>query len=247
LSSQPDDLSIFTLEELRELRASAESAFKEVYRTVVGLPEAEWPAARLLHLAQLRQRMQRFDETIGLAEGQAQPGGGGVAADALAEPTSAAHPAAGEVRCFISYAHEDENMRRELVKHLALLRRVGALVVWDDRGILPAEEWARKLDEWLDSSDLVIALISPDFMASDYCYKVELPRALERSKLGKTRLIPVLCRPAVWKSESLSRLQVLPTGARPISEWPNTDLAWVDVATGIMRTVAAIQAGPGRR
>src|SRR5437870_4397876 len=86
---------------------------------------------------------------------------------------------------FYSYAHEDEALRVELVKHLSILQRVGLISSWDDRQIVPGTEWAREIDTHLNSASIILLLISPDFLASDYCYSVEMKRALERHESGE--------------------------------------------------------------
>jgi internalin A len=78
---------------------------------------------------------------------------------------------------FISYAHEDEPLRQQLETHLSLLRRQGLIANWHDRQILPGTEWEKEIDAHLESAQLVLLLISPDFLASDYCYEIEMKRA----------------------------------------------------------------------
>src|SRR2546421_2433710 len=81
---------------------------------------------------------------------------------------------------FISYAHEDEPWRERLEAHLSLLRRQGLIANWHDRQILAGEEWSQEIDEHLEAASIILLLISPDFLASDYCYEIEMQRALER-------------------------------------------------------------------
>ena len=91
---------------------------------------------------------------------------------------------------FYSYAHEDEALRDELEKHLSLLQRQGTITAWHDRQITPGTDWQREIDQHLDKASLILLLISPDFLASDYCYTIEMQRALERHRAGKARVIP---------------------------------------------------------
>src|SRR5262245_47183559 len=83
------------------------------------------------------------------------------------------------VDLFCSYSHKDEALREELDTHLALLRRRGVLNPWHDRRIAASDDWKESIDGHLESADIVLLLISPDFMASDYCYDVEMTRAME--------------------------------------------------------------------
>src|SRR5437588_169655 len=100
---------------------------------------------------------------------------------------------------FYSYAYEDEPLRVELEKHLRLLSRQGLIAEWHSRKILPGEAWARQIDEHLEVASIVLLLVSPDFLASDYCYDIEMQRALERHKSGSTYVIPIILRPCDWQ------------------------------------------------
>src|SRR5262249_43102792 len=94
------------------------------------------------------------------------------------------------VSVFVSYAHKDERLRDELDKHLSALRRSAAIASWHDRKITPGSELDREIDHQLNISDVVLLLISPDFMNSDYCYRREMKTALRRHARGQSRIIP---------------------------------------------------------
>ena len=142
-----------------------------------------------------------------------------------------------EIKLFYCYAHEDKPIRDELEKHLSWLRRRYQLTNWHDREILPGEEWERAIDTHLNTAHLILLLISPDFMASDYCYGKEMRRALERHKAGTCRVVPILLRPTYWEGAPFSSLQLLPTDARPITRWPDRDEAFQNVVTELSRTI----------
>src|SRR5947209_8334377 len=93
------------------------------------------------------------------------------------------------VEVFISYAHEDELLRQQLETHLSPLQRQGLISDWHDRQLLAGDEWAREIDQHLETASIILLLISPNFLASDYCYEIEMRRALERHKLGDARVI----------------------------------------------------------
>ena len=153
-----------------------------------------------------------------------------------ADTTSPAHP----VEVFYSYAHADEDFRVELVKHLRLLERQGVITGWHDRNISAGTEWKDAIDEHLESAGIILLLISADFLASDYCYDIELKRAMERHVDGKARVIPIILRKCDWSSAPFGKLQALPKNARPIRSWDDRDEAYTDVVTGIRRAVAEI-------
>jgi hypothetical protein len=134
---------------------------------------------------------------------------------------------------FFSYSHEDEDLRKKLEVHLTLLKRQGKIRAWHDRLILPGKEWAKEIDENLETADVVLLLVSPDFVASEYCWDVEMSRALERHKAGTARVIPILLRPVDWSSAPFAKLQALPKNARPITTWTNLDEAFLSVAEGL--------------
>ena len=80
-------------------------------------------------------------------------------------------------------------------------------------------------------------LISPDFLASDFCYEKEMKRALQRHESSEAVVVPVIIRPVDWEASPFSKLQALPKGAKPVLNWQNPDDAWTDVAKGIRKVV----------
>jgi TIR domain len=141
------------------------------------------------------------------------------------------------VEVFYSYAHVDEPLRTELDKHLSLLRRQGVIAGWHDRRITAGTEWAGAIDSHLQRAQIILLLVSADFLASDYGYNVELQRAMARHEAGEARVIPIILRPADWHSAPFGKLQALPRDGRPITRWQNRDEAFLDVVRGI-RAVA---------
>ena len=145
------------------------------------------------------------------------------------------------VDLFYSYAHEDEKLRDELDGHLALLRRKGVIRPWHPRGIVPGQKWDQAIDAQLTSADLILLLVSMDFMNSDYIWGKELATAIARAERDDASVVPVLLRAVDIEGAPFAKLQGLPTDLRPVTSWPNRDEAWTDVAKGIRRTVEAIQ------
>jgi hypothetical protein len=137
------------------------------------------------------------------------------------------------LRVFLSYSHQDEHLRRQLCAHLSLLERQGVIETWHDRRILPGEAWAGKIDRSLRDADVVLCLVSPDFLASDYCFQVEMRSALAAHTRGQKTVVPIIARPVDWESSPLGELQALPRDAKPVTKWPNRDDAWYDVSRWI--------------
>jgi len=140
---------------------------------------------------------------------------------------------------FFSYAHEDESLRDELEVHLKLLQRQGVISTWHDRRIIPGSDWEQEIDQYIEDSDIILLLVSADFIASDYCWKKEIKRAMERHRSGEAVVIPVLLRPCDWEKVPFYKLQGLPKDIKPITQWENRDAAWTDVAKGIRATAEA--------
>lgn len=144
---------------------------------------------------------------------------------------------------FISYAHEDERLYGELKKHLKILKRYGLIEDWSDRELRPGNEWEREIDARLNSAVMILPLVSPDFLASDYCYEVEVKRAMERQEQGVARVLPIILRPCPWQLSPLSKLQVLPRDGRPVIQWKRRDEAWLNVIEGIMEVIGELRLG----
>ena len=138
---------------------------------------------------------------------------------------------------FFSYAHEDETLKQKLVNHLTMLKRESVIEGWDDRMIKAGDEWEGEINDKLESADIILLLISSDFLASDYCFDVEMARAIELHDQGKVTIIPIILRPVDWENAPFSRFQALPKDARPVTEWENEDSAFANVAQGIRRCV----------
>lgn len=141
---------------------------------------------------------------------------------------------------FTAYAHADEDLRDELETHLAMLKRAGRIAIFHDRKILPGQDWAAILDERLLSADIVVLLVSPHFLASDYCFGVEMATALDLQRQGLAIVVPVIVRPSDWNHPPLAALQAVPTDARPITVWPNRDEAFLDVVVRIRTLLDAL-------
>src|SRR5579859_3642853 len=127
------------------------------------------------------------------------------------------------IHIFYCYAHEDKALRDQLDRHLINLKRQQQITIWSDREISPGTDWEQEVDTHLSMAHLILLLVSPDFIASDYCYGIEMKKALERHKAGTARVVPILLRHVDWEETLFSHLQVLPTNACPITSWQDRD------------------------
>jgi tetratricopeptide (TPR) repeat protein len=145
------------------------------------------------------------------------------------------------VEVFYAYSHRDERLRNRLASHLSILRRNSVITDWHDRRIGAGMEWKGQIDEHLNTAHIILLLVSADFLASDYCYDIEMKRAMERHELREARVIPIILRAVDnWQATAFGKLQALPTDGKPITSWPNRDEAFVDVARGIRVAVAEL-------
>ena len=159
------------------------------------------------------------------------PPPGEAAPDEITEDQPVGLPEPIEV--FFSYSHTDERLRDELEKHLSILKRQGVIAGWHDRKIGAGKEWEGVIDMHLNTARVILLLISADFLASDYCYDVEMKRAMQRHEAGEARVIPVILRPCEWKGTPFGKFQALPKDGMPVTSWTDPDKAFLNVAQGI--------------
>ena len=141
------------------------------------------------------------------------------------------------ISLFYSYAHEDEDLRDELEKHLKLLQRRGIIEAWHDRRIVAGQEWAGQIDENLENADMILLLVSADFIASDYCWDKEMTRAMELHEAREAVVIPIIIRDVNWSGAPFDKLQALPKDAKAVNTWSNQDSAWKSISEGIEMAV----------
>jgi hypothetical protein len=145
---------------------------------------------------------------------------------------------------FYSYAHEDERLRDQLDKHLSLLERRGLIKGWHDREIRAGGEWRNQIDEHLESAEIILLLVSADFLASDYIYDVEMKLALERHDRGEAIVIPIILRPVSWSGAPFAHLKALPRDGKPIVSWRTEDDAFLNISNEIEKIVTRFISGP---
>jgi hypothetical protein len=141
------------------------------------------------------------------------------------------------INVFFSYSRQDEALREKLAEHLIALERQGIITSWSDRKIEAGAEWAAEIDTCLNNADIILLLVSASFLNSDYCWGVELEKAMARHEAGEACVIPVILRPVIWKGTPFGKLQVLPKDAKPVTQWNDQDAALMSVAEGIETAV----------
>ncbi len=149
---------------------------------------------------------------------------------------------------FISYSSRDKRYKTELLKQLTVLEQQGIISNWHDGLLVPGQQWNQEIVEHLNSSRVILLLISPDFLVSGYVNNVELKLAAERHTTGEVCVIPVLVSNVNgWKGHAfgslkLGDLQAVPANEKFIIEWSNRPKAFAEVAQGIQCAVEQLKA-----
>ncbi|MDD9981588.1 MAG: toll/interleukin-1 receptor domain-containing protein [Gammaproteobacteria bacterium] len=141
------------------------------------------------------------------------------------------------MKVFISYSHRDEEAVRRLKTHMAVLERDGKIETWHDRRLLAGSTIDREIDAQLEGCELFLAVVSPDFLASDYCYSREMEAALGRHHGGETRIVPIIVEPCDWRSTPLGEIKAVPRDGEPIAKWENPNDAYLDVVNELRRII----------
>ncbi|ANK86578.1 MULTISPECIES: toll/interleukin-1 receptor domain-containing protein [Rhizobium] len=141
------------------------------------------------------------------------------------------------ITAFISYSHADSKHLERLHKHMAQLLRDEVFETWTDHAILAGSKLDNEVFTALRSSQVFIALVSPDYLASNYCYEREFEEAQKLEAAGKLHIVPVIVEPCDWLSSPFSTRMALPTDGKPIPEWTNENVAYLNVIQGL-RAVA---------
>lgn len=140
---------------------------------------------------------------------------------------------------FISYSHQDAQMLDALHKHLAQLQRDKTIATWTDHEILAGGEFDKKIESALNASKLFLALLSPDYIASNYCYEIEFKTAQEKHERGEIIIIPIVIEPCDWQNTPFGRFKALPRDGKAISTWENRNTAFLDVIQNLRKLASS--------
>lgn len=142
------------------------------------------------------------------------------------------------ITVFSSYAQADQAVRDQLAIHLSQLKRDELIKEWSDQQILAGSYRAQEINQAIRSAQIILLLISADFLASDSCYDVEMQQALERHKRGEACVIPLIVRPCDWESSPFAHLQWLPRNSKPVTSWHDQDEAFVAIVQDLRKVIA---------
>ncbi len=146
----------------------------------------------------------------------------------MASAPGSAPPKALQV--FISYSHQDEDLKNELLKHLKPLQRLNLIDTWHDRKINAGDQWDNAITNAINKAEIILLIVSIDFINSQYCFDIEMETAIDRERRGEAVVIPVIARNCMWKTTEFARLQATPTDGKAIASWSDRDEALTVVA-----------------
>ena len=141
-------------------------------------------------------------------------------------------------RLFISYAHEDERFRDELRGALTPYERTKTLQIDDDTCILPGQRWEDELLSKVERADIMVLLLSNDFIRSDYCFQKEMQIARERDQAGDCTIVPIVVRACAYEKLELGELQAILPNGKPVKQNKDRDAAWLEVTKQLDKVIA---------
>ncbi len=136
-------------------------------------------------------------------------------------------------KLFVSYSHKDEELKKALLAHLAPLEHEGLIEAWHDRELEAGDDFNAEIGDALERAEIILFLVSSDFLTSGYVNKVEIKKSLDRRNAGQARVIPIILRACDWRREPFGPFLAAPTDGKPITLWPDRDVAYLDVVTKI--------------
>jgi tetratricopeptide (TPR) repeat protein len=144
-------------------------------------------------------------------------------------------------KVFFSYAEADAPLVDLLDRQLSVLRHTGEIVGGHKRPVVAGNNRQEQVNRDLNTALLILVFVSPDFLCSDYLYRVELPQALKRHQANEARVIPILLRPCEWTGTSLADLQLIPRNLVPLTLWPDYDEGCAEVVREIRASLANVR------
>ncbi|BCL35793.1 TIR domain-containing protein [Nostoc sp. MS1] len=153
------------------------------------------------------------------------------------EPLSS-QPENRAIKIFFSYDEKDKELQDELAKHLKLMQREGTIQAWHGHDISGGSDKESEIEKHLNSAQIILLLISPDFIFSEELWERDVKRAMERHQAKEARVIPIILRPVDWEKTPFGRLQPLPKNRQPVTTWKNQDEAFAEIAKDIRQVLA---------
>ena len=143
-----------------------------------------------------------------------------------------------KVQLFISYSSKDTDLMNELLTQLKVLAiSDNQIEFWQDGLLEPGIVWDREIKEKLHAAQIVLMLVSASFLTSEYVLNIEIRDTLLKQEKGEVSAIPVILKPCAWQNTPLSKFQVLPRKGIPVTQYPDRDIAWLEVVTGVQSVI----------
>ncbi|MBX7243818.1 MAG: toll/interleukin-1 receptor domain-containing protein, partial [Bacteroidia bacterium] len=144
-------------------------------------------------------------------------------------------------RIFISFTASDEEHLIKLENQFKPALRNKPVTIWH-KGKMPfSEERFQVIEQELNQADIIILLVSADYLAEDEIWQHEFMPAYARLQKKKCVVIPVILSACAWQTTEISGLKVLPEINRAISQMPDTDAAWLTVVKATMDLLSSRQ------
>ncbi len=150
-------------------------------------------------------------------------------------------------KVFVSYSSKDRDLLEEFDTHTATLKRAELIESWTDRDIPWGGEWEKKLWEEFHAANIIVLLVSADFLASKYAYDKEFAAARERHERGEVRILPVIVTECDWQDGHIDKFQVVQF-EKAASVWGHGDHprhrapAWTAVAKQLRQVAEELKA-----
>lgn len=150
-------------------------------------------------------------------------------------------PNPGPVRIFVSYSHKDEAHRVAFHEAVDVLHRRNLVSEWFDGKIVPGKAFEPELFHQLSRAEIAVLLLSPSYVASEFCWGRELKAALEQREHRDMRVVGVLVRPVHLEGTEICRHKLLPKDKRAVTTWTLEDEAWEDVCKGLEQVITDLR------
>ncbi len=147
----------------------------------------------------------------------------------------------GKLQVFVSYSHKDETFKDDFDTAVVMLRRNELIESWYDGDVEAGKELDKEISSHMKAANIIILLASPSYLASKYCYDIEMKRAMLRHEAKTARVIPIILRPCEWQDAPFGKLKALPKDGKPIAKWADRDEAFLDVARELRRVVLELK------